>query len=101
VRRLSDSLETYSAALDRDLENLVLVDVGDLDFEGASVQEAVETIATTMEGAAGGARLPIMLGGEHTVSLGGFRGIRRRHPDGMLVQLDARADLRSSYEGQP
>jgi agmatinase len=100
VRRLSDSLETYCPALDRDLEDLVLVDVGDLDFEGASIEEAVETIATTMEETAAGARLPVMLGGEHTVSLGGFRGIKRRHPDAMLVQLDAHADLRSSYEGQ-
>jgi agmatinase len=100
VRRLSDSLETYCPALDRDLEDLVLVDVGDLDFEGASIEEAVETIATTMEETAAGARLPVMLGGEHTVSLGGFRGIKRRHPDAMLVQLDAHADLRSSYEGK-
>src|SRR6476661_820397 len=55
VRRLSDSLETYCPALDRDLEDLVLVDVGDLDFEGASIEEALETIATTMEETAAGA----------------------------------------------
>src|SRR5262249_46103757 len=47
------------------------------------------------------ARLPVMFGGEHTVSLGGFRGIRRVHSDALLVQLDAHADLRESYEGQP
>jgi agmatinase len=41
-----------------------------------------------------------MFGGEHTVSLGGFRGLKRVHPDAMLVQLDAHADLRASYEGR-
>lgn len=100
VRRLSDSLETYSPALDRDLEDLTLVDLGDVDLEALSVDAALDAIADTMEEAAGVARLPVMFGGEHTVSLGGFRGIRRIHADAMLVQLDAHADLRESYEGR-
>src|SRR6476660_517152 len=84
VRRLSDSLETYSQALDADLEDLVLVDLGELDLVGASVHEAGDAIAATMADAASAARLPVMLGGEHTVSLGGFRGIMSLHPDAML-----------------
>ena len=100
VRRLSDSLETYSPVLDLDLEDLALVDLGDLDLEGISVEGAVDAIADAMEEAASVARLPVMFGGEHTVSLGGFRGIRRVHPDAMVLQLDAHADLRESYEGQ-
>src|SRR5262252_8423751 len=94
VRRLSDSLETYSPALDRDLEDLTLVDLGDVDLEGLAVEEAVDAIADAMEEAARIGRLPVMFGGEHTVSLGGFRGIRRIHPDAMVLQLDAHADLR-------
>src|SRR5438105_4413305 len=99
IRRMSDSLETYSPALDRDLEDLALVDLGDLDLDGAGVVEAVEAIADTMEEAARRARLSVMFGGEHTVSLGGFRGVKRVHPDAMLLQLDAHADLRDQYEG--
>src|SRR5579859_5378996 len=52
IRRLSDSLETYSPALDRDLEDLALVDIGDLDFGDATVEEAVEAIADAMTRAA-------------------------------------------------
>ena len=100
VRRLSDSLETYSPALDRDLEDLKLVDLGDVDLEALTVEAAVDAIADAMEEAARVGRLPVMFGGEHTVSLGGFRGIRRVHPDAMLLQLDAHADLRQSYGGQ-
>lgn len=100
IRRLSDSLETYSPAIDRDLEQVQLVDLGDLDLAAADVEEAVETIADTMADAAAFARLPVLLGGEHTVTLGGFRGIKRLHPEAVLVQLDAHADLRESYEGR-
>ena len=42
----------------------------------------------------------IMLGGEHTASLGGFRGIKRVHPDAVILQVDAHLDMRPEYEGQ-
>jgi len=43
---------------------------------------------------------PICLGGEHTVSLGPIQAAREKGPLG-VVQLDAHADLRDSYEGNP
>src|SRR6476646_8694204 len=52
VRRMSDSLETYSPSLDRDLEDLQLVDLGDLDLDGLEVEPALEAITATMEEAA-------------------------------------------------
>jgi agmatinase len=100
VRRLSDSLETYSPALDRDLEDLELADLGDIDLDGLEVEAAVDAIAATMEEATRSARLPVMFGGEHTVSLGGFRGVKRVYPDAMLLQVDAHPDLREEYNGR-
>ena len=97
---MSDALETYSPVLDRDLDGLVVRDLGDLVLTHASMVEALDHIATAMALAARAARLAIMLGGEHTCSLGGFRGIRRIYPDAVIIQMDAHLDLRPSYEGQ-
>ena len=47
-----------------------------------------------------GGGFPISLGGEHTVSLGPIRAARARGELG-VVQLDAHADLRDTYEGDP
>jgi agmatinase len=41
----------------------------------------------------------VMLGGEHTASLGGFRGIKRVYPEALLLQVDAHLDIRHDYEG--
>jgi agmatinase len=41
-----------------------------------------------------------MLGGEHTASLGGFRGVKRVHPEAVILQADAHLDMRPSYEGE-
>ena len=100
VRYFSDSLETYSRALGRDLDDLTLVDAGDVSLEDLTIEEAVEAIADATEAAASLARLVCVIGGEHTVSLGAFRGIRRVHGDAALVQLDAHLDFREEYEGE-
>jgi agmatinase len=46
--------------------------------------------------------LPVVLGGEHTVSLAPIRVLAKKYPQPIgIVQLDAHADLRESYEGTP
>lgn len=61
-----------------------------------------------MEGIAGAVaplvstgKLPLCLGGEHSISAGIVRGVRRALPGSLtVVQIDAHADLRDSYEGE-
>ena len=42
---------------------------------------------------------PLLLGGEHTVTIPAFEALLEVYPDIVLVQLDAHADLRIDYEG--
>ncbi len=49
-----------------------------------------------------GERFPVMLGGEHSISAPAIRAVAARHPERLhVLQLDAHADLRESYEGTP
>jgi agmatinase len=43
----------------------------------------------------------VMLGGEHSITPGGVAATAARHPGLHIVQLDAHADLRESYQGSP
>ena len=97
---MSDGLETYSPVLHRDLEDLVVRDLGDIQFHGASIEGALTAIEEAMAFAARHAKLAIMLGGEHLASLGGFRGLKRAHPGAVILQADAHLDMRPEYEGQ-
>jgi agmatinase len=99
VRYMSDSLETYSPVLARDIEDHRVLDLGDVELDGASITEALDRISAAMEHAAHRAKLAVMFGGEHTASLGGFRGIRRVHPDAVILQADAHLDMRPHYDG--
>ena len=45
-------------------------------------------------------KIPVLLGGEHTVTLGALEAVCAFYPEPVgLFQLDAHADLRESYEG--
>lgn len=59
----------------------------------ARIRDAVRAIVTS-------GSMPVVLGGEHTVSLGAVRALAPDE-DFFVVSLDAHADLRSSYQGTP
>jgi agmatinase len=44
-------------------------------------------------------KMPVVLGGEHSVSIGAMRACEKAYPEMSIVQLDAHGDLRRSYEG--
>lgn len=61
-----------------------------------------EITLTAIESAtdiAAGCGIPMLLGGEHTVTLGALRALKKRHGTFGIIQFDAHADLRDSYEG--
>jgi agmatinase len=44
-------------------------------------------------------KMPVVLGGEHSVSIGAIKAYEKRFPRMSVVQLDAHGDLRKSFEG--
>ncbi len=61
----------------------------------------LQQIAARVSAALGKGRLPVVLGGEHTVTLGAVQALVARGTAFGVVQFDAHADLRTSYEGNP
>lgn len=48
-----------------------------------------------------GGKFPVVLGGEHSVSIGAIRAAARRHKNLTILQIDAHGDTRESYDGSP
>ncbi len=46
-------------------------------------------------------KIPVMLGGEHSISFGAVEALKEKYPELIVLQLDAHADLRESYQGSP
>jgi agmatinase len=46
-------------------------------------------------------KIPVLLGGEHSITLGAVQAVQVAFPTLTVLQLDAHADMRESYQGTP
>ena len=99
MRHESFGLETYSPYQDADLTDCAVFDSGDLELCFGSAEAALTDIEARAESILADGKLPILLGGEHLVTLGIFRAVAKRYPDVHIIHFDAHADLRSDYLG--
>jgi len=97
MRLESQQIETYSPYVDRDLEDLRICDVGDLDLVEAEPFDVVDIISKWVNIMLSDEKLPIMLGGEHLVTLGAVQAAFEKFPDLCVIHLDAHTDLRDEY----
>jgi agmatinase len=99
IRAASQSLETYSPRLKRDLEDYAFADAGDLALAGLDAAAMMERIAETVEAHERAGRLVVSLGGDHSVSIGTTAGSRRAREGVGHIVFDAHLDMRESYHG--
>lgn len=100
MRLNSDGMESYSPYLDMDLYDLPLHDAGDLP-PLAAVDKMLDQVAEQTRSISQAGKLPLMLGGEHSLSLGAIRALAQLYPDLRIIHLDAHTDLRPGYLEEP
>ena len=100
MRNESYGIETYSPYQDKDLLDAEIFDCGDLELCFGSPESALNDIEKMTENIISNGKLPIMIGGEHLVTLGAVRAAVKKYPDLRIVHFDAHADLRDDYLGQ-
>ncbi|MGX7075640.1 agmatinase [Globicatella sanguinis] len=99
IRNDSFGLETYSPYQDKDLSEVKIFDSGDLELSFGRVDLALQDIENHAREILAAGKRPLMIGGEHLVTLGQFRAVTEKYPDVCVIQLDAHTDLRQEYLG--
>ena len=99
IRSESFGIETYSPRLDRDLEDISVFDSGDIELCIGNSQTALEQISERTAIILNDKKIPLMIGGEHLVTLGAFREVLKVYPDVHIIHFDAHTDLRDEYLG--
>ena len=99
IREVSQGLETYCPQLDLDLEDLAYADLGAVDIPFGAPEPVVNAVKQATTAVLDLGLNPLMLGGEHSISSGAVAAVANQHPDLVLVQLDAHADLREEWLG--
>ncbi len=99
IRHESFGIETYSPYQDKDLMDRKVFDCGDLELCFGSAESALFDIENQTHMILDDGKLPLMIGGEHLVTLGAVRAVAAKYPDLQIIHFDAHADLRDDYLG--
>ena len=99
IRNESFGLETYSPYQDKDLTDYQIYDGGDLELPFGDPKDALRQIEEYVDAVLADDKIPLMIGGEHLVTLGAVRSAVKKYEDLHIVHFDAHADLREEYLG--
>src|SRR5436305_1904529 len=98
LRLASDSIETYSPFLERDMEDLPLADIGDCELpDGAPPREQLDAARDEIRAWWRPGLIPFMLGGDHTATVPVIEALAPAFPDLRILQFDAHPDLREEF----
>lgn len=98
VRLASQNIETYSFRSGVDAEDLPLHDLGDLHVS-TSPKKTVDTLKLVVEDLLAVKKMPVAIGGEHTITLGVLKGLGAKAKETAVVSFDAHLDMRKEYQG--
>ena len=95
----SKYMELYDDELNQETFKIGIHTMDALDVDKLAPEEMVEKVyASTAELLKAG-KFPVMLGGEHSVSIGAVRAFKDAYPNISVLHLDAHYDLRNEYFG--
>ena len=99
IRHATLNLESYVLDYDVDLSELAIADIGDVAVVAGDPRRTADRVRETVEEIkrVNPRALPILLGGEHSQTLGAVEALRPKS----YVVFDAHLDLRDSYEENP
>jgi agmatinase len=100
MRTESIGIETYSPYQGRDLSDVKVFDAGDLELPFGNADAAIREIEKFCGIVLDDGKHPVMMGGEHLVTLGAVRAAAARRNGLRVVHFDAHADLRDEYMGE-
>ena len=100
IRRASWGIETFSPYFQRDLSQCSIHDMGDIELPLGEKKISLGLIRKALGKILSGRKLPIILGGDHLITLPIIEEILPLYPQLYIIHIDAHTDLREEYLGE-
>ena len=101
ILEASANMELYDEELGQETYLAGIHTLPLLDADARGPAEMVNSVRRTIAGIVADGKIPVMLGGEHSITLGAVQAVQEGFPKLSVLHLDAHADLRDSYQGTP
>jgi agmatinase len=92
-------LEHFDEELGTEPYRIGVCTLPSLEPQAAGPEAMLERIERTVDEIWHNEKFPIVLGGDHAITVGVVRALAKRHKRFSVLQLDAHADLRDTYQG--
>ncbi len=101
ILEASTHLELYDEELQSEPYRVGVHTLPPLAPSAASPEETLQRVEHTVTWLIEREKFPVLLGGEHSLTLAPVRALRKKFGKFSVLQLDAHADLRDSFQGTP
>jgi agmatinase len=97
----STNMELYDEELRKETYPVGIHTMPQLEVDARGPKYMIGAVRKKIDRVVALEKIPVMLGGEHSITLGAVEAVFKRYPKLTVLQLDAHADLRDSYQGTP
>jgi len=94
----SQEVETFDEELNLETFKAGICTLNPVEISTAGPERTLAKVYQAIKELIDREKKVIMLGGEHTISIGAVKAFKEKHPDLSVLQMDAHADLRDSYQ---
>jgi len=99
IIKASNYMEQFDDELNKQTYKIGIHTKRPLRVQRLSAKKMTKHVQKVVEGIVGEEKFPVILGGEHSVSIGSIRAIAKNVKHLSILQLDAHCDLRNEYKG--
>jgi len=97
IREASDAIESFSLRANFDYDKCPVADLGDISVVPGDPMQTFNRISEVVSDIVASGKIPILIGGEHSITYGIIRGLREKSP--CTLVFDAHFDSRDNYLG--
>jgi len=99
ILEASAQVELYDEELETETCDVGIASLAPLEIQGLSLEKALKKIGPAISLIIKDGKLPIMIGGEHSITPPAVKTVAAVYQNLTVVQFDAHADLREEYDG--
>src|SRR3972149_4739254 len=101
ILEASANMELYDEELGKETYLSGIHTVLPLEADARGPKEMIASVRGAVGQVLASDKIPVVLGGEHSISFGAVQAMKDKYPQISVLQLDAHADLRNAYQGSP
>ena len=101
ILEASGNMELYDEELCKETYLSGIHTLPFLEADARGPKEMIATVRQKISEISSFHKIPVTLGGEHSISFGCIQAVQEKYPGLSVLQLDAHADMRDSYQGSP